>query len=213
MVTRHTLYGCVDWNQLFSSMLPSPYCHTLYGCVDWNFLAERTETGSLCHTLYGCVDWNSLIQVAIFSRWVTPCMGVWIETFCIRCLRLRLRRHTLYGCVDWNKQEGYGGWGLVSHTLYGCVDWNTFRYRHLSWMRMSHPVWVCGLKQLANDVDFASQMSHPVWVCGLKHTRHKEAVHRFCHTLYGCVDWNFLGIIKTSRRNVTPCMGVWIETF
>ena len=34
-------------------------------------------------------------------------------------------------------------------------------------------------------------MSHPVWVCGLK-------LRNTCHLYY--------------RQNVTPCMGVWIET-
>ena len=31
---------------------------------------------------------------------VTPCMGVWIETYCLRLTVIRLGRHTLYGCVD-----------------------------------------------------------------------------------------------------------------
>ena len=56
---------------------------------------------------------------------------------------------------------------------------------------MSHPVWVCGLK-LYNSLIFSTRrLSHPVWVCGLKH-RNREA---------GC-----------NRLQVTPCMGVWIET-
>ena len=33
---------------------------------------------------------------------------------------------------------------------------------------MSHPVWVCGLKQLFELQQSALQLSHPVWVCGLK---------------------------------------------
>ena len=33
---------------------------------------------------------------------------------------------------------------------------------------MSHPVWVCGLKQTDNYNDRLSAWSHPVWVCGLK---------------------------------------------
>ena len=35
-------------------------------------------------------------------------------------------------------------------------------------MSMSHPVWVCGLKQVANDRLDEVAESHPVWVCGLK---------------------------------------------
>ena len=33
--------------------------------------------------------------------------------------------------------------------------------------------------------------SHPVWVCGLKHN---------------------YKLFKIKQNNVTPCMGVWIET-
>ena len=40
---------------------------------------------------------------------------------------------------------------------------------------------------------------------------HQTAKTR-CHTLYGCVDWNYQAVIKELERNVTPCMGVWIET-
>ena len=32
------------------------------------------------HTLYGCVDWNYWVIIALMIKWVTPCMGVWIET-------------------------------------------------------------------------------------------------------------------------------------
>ena len=54
--------------------------HTLYGCVDWNLLSENTVTGYKRHTLYGCVDWNSRSSYVTLSFLVTPCMGVWIET-------------------------------------------------------------------------------------------------------------------------------------
>ena len=33
---------------------------------------------------------------------------------------------------------------------------------------MSHPVWVCGLKQRCKYADTPDSKSHPVWVCGLK---------------------------------------------
>ena len=32
------------------------------------------------HTLYGCVDWNTNFSSEQIAGWVTPCMGVWIET-------------------------------------------------------------------------------------------------------------------------------------
>ena len=32
----------------------------------------------------------------------------------------------------------------------------------------SHPVWVCGLKQVLQREQIGNNKSHPVWVCGLK---------------------------------------------
>ena len=82
----------------------------------------------ISHTLRGCVDWNPLLPP--FSKaviWVTPCVGVWIETLC---------RITW---TIWNSTRSHPAWvcGLKRKTsrspilLYG-----------------SHPAWVCGLKQL-----------------------------------------------------------------
>ena len=54
----------------------------------------------------------------------------------------------------------------------------------------SHPAWVCGLKQFSSK-DYSDQMaSHPAWVCGLKQ--------------------NILAQMHPTQ--VTPCVGVWIET-
>ncbi len=100
---------------------------------------------------------------------VTPCMGVWIETAVVIWLKYFITshpvwvcglklisstsvrvtfRHTLYGCVDWNlisKKESELG---ESHTLYGCVDWNLISKKESELGEKSHPVWVCGLKQI-----------------------------------------------------------------
>ena len=56
---------------------------------------------------------------------------------------------------------------------------------------MSHPSWVCGLKQLANDADFVSQIVTPfvgVWI--------ETEFNRGCYR----------------HAEVTPFVGVWIET-
>ena len=56
----------------------------------------------------------------------------------------------------------------------------------------SHPAWVCGLKHSQSKLNFNCTVSHPAWVCGLK-------------PLYGP---------KLYRQFiVTPCVGVWIETY
>ena len=77
---------------------------------------------------------------------------------------------------------------------------------------MSHPAWVCGLKQAvrkgasgdavtpcvgvwiettASCRACITPKSHPAWVCGLKHIK----LALYFRTL-----------------QVTPCVGVWIET-
>ena len=55
----------------------------------------------------------------------------------------------------------------------------------------SHPVWVCGLKLYLCKRVFKLALSHPVWVCGLKQV---------------------VLVCQLIASEVTPCMGVWIET-
>ena len=81
---------------------------------------------------------------------------------------------------------------------------------NISYNNMSHPVWVCGLKQfvrpLCDDLtevtpcmgvwietaaacfNASLTLSHPVWVCGLKPLSNMVRSQQTCHTLYGCVD-------------------------
>ena len=104
-----------------------------------------SEQGILCHTLRGCVDWNLPRCILLSLLLVTPCVGVWIETFCSGVRRALvivtpcvgvwietwLRRicvisawsHPAWVCglkplLDWNLT------GQSRHTLRGCVDWN-----------------------------------------------------------------------------------------
>ena len=56
----------------------------------------------------------------------------------------------------------------------------------------SHPAWVCGLKPTTVEIVDIAGLSHPAWVCGLKHS---------------------INILKYTIMRVTPCVGVWIETF
>ena len=55
----------------------------------------------------------------------------------------------------------------------------------------SHPAWVCGLKQEGNKIITTVLLSHPAWVCGLKLNRY---------------------VLIKQVTDVTPCVGVWIET-
>ena len=95
-------------------------------------------------------------------------MGVWIET---RLPRVLLQNPQVTPCM-----------GVWIETLSA---------KHIAFRILSHPVWVCGLKQETT---------------GLKYDNYR-------HTLYGCVDWNPLYLWQLNYWLVTPCMGVWIETF
>ena len=80
-------------------------------------------------------------------------------------------------------------------------------------MLLSHPAWVCGLKLGDTNYRNIGIGSHPAWVCGLKHRLIRPSTRRSQVT--PCVGvW-----IETLRINilvhvlpVTPCVGVWIET-
>ena len=167
-------------------------CHTLYGCVDWNQSGQWRNRWWICHTLYGCVDWNIFVQPSIICMISSHPLWVCGLKYCIN-----------HSCKE-----------RVRHTLYGCVDWNRNLMNFIREHPESHPLWVCGLKflitswiilfsavtpfmgvwieiriLLKNSTTAAS--SHPLWVCGLKSCNRVEQQLIFCHTLYGCVDWNF----------------------
>ena len=123
---------------------------------------------------------------------------------------------------------------MVRHTLRGCVDWNMQYIAHFRDTHRSHPAWVCGLKLFCLVKREYQTMSHPAWVCGLKLSSVYSCIYIYCHTLRGCVDWNFAylqgyrregshtlrGCVDWNQKNtgyldnreVTPCVGVWIET-
>ena len=53
---------------------------------------------------------------------------------------------------------------------------------------MSHPAWVCGLKQGVGNMIGTKFRSHPAWVCGLKLAQMHPTQSTISHTLRGCVD-------------------------
>ena len=76
----HTLRGCVDWNKSIRTARNTITSHTLRGCVDWNDTLMRRWERLWCHTLRGCVDWNYKKIERGDELYVTPFVGVWIET-------------------------------------------------------------------------------------------------------------------------------------
>ena len=101
------------------------------------------------------------------SNLVTPFVGVWIETALYRLLQLWMKSHPSWVC---GLKLGRCGCkdALERHTLRGCVDWNS-------------------------RIEINSQKTQ-------------------CHTLRGCVDWNSPSWAWRHWRKVTPFVGVWIET-
>ncbi len=124
--------------------------------------------------------------------WVTPCMGVWIETIVEALGICGSICHTLYGCVDWNIDRNRNKY-LASRVTPCMGVWietrNQDNKQRILRVTPCMGVWIettCQRQVLCGD-----GMSHPVWVCGLKHLG--------------------IGIMKVASE-VTPCMGVWIET-
>ena len=185
----HTLRGCVDWNKFGTSVNKHIQSHTLRGCVDWNKSYALRYSGAGGHTLRGCVDWNSGRSFDWGVIYVTPCVGVWIETSEQWQLCIHTWSHPAWVCGLKQPVPQTSHSNLLVTPCVG-VWIETRMARILSLMRWSHPAWVCGLKL----IEF--------WT--------KDCC--CSHTLRGCVDWNWEACAGYIMDVVTPCVGVWIET-
>ena len=94
---------------------------------------------------------------------------MWIETLILPASDISILRHTLRGCVDWNIE-----WG------------NTYVLD-----TVSHPSWVCGLKQ-KRTCRVNGKVGHTLRGCVDWNSMKLAFKPRtaLCHTLRGCVDWN-----------------------
>ena len=96
---------------------------------------------------------------------VTPCMGVWIET----SITFRSNKESrVTPCM-----------GVWIETL---EDSSKFKSRPVT---PCMGVWI--ETSLAQFIKCCAR-SHPVWVCGLKQTADEAYRSVLGHTLYGCVD-------------------------
>ena len=97
------------------------------------------------HTLRGCVDWNLFEDEEVTPSDVTPCVGVWIETYNARIVKILHESHPAWVCgLKHPNNDSYVS--IRGHTLRGCVDWNNPFRKLLIQISLSHPAWVCGLK-------------------------------------------------------------------
>ena len=77
----------------------------------------------------------------------------------------------------------------------------------------SHPSWVCGLKLKFILLVLILHKSHPSWVCGLKQYRQSaERNYLGSHPSWVCGLKPVATFLLPSERQVTPFVGVWIET-
>ena len=144
----------------------------------------------LCHTLRGCVDWNNAIPEYSNLWHVTPCVGVWIETW----MNYQRGGETqVTPCVGVWIETLLEWYTTTSKKVTPCVGvWIETR-RHslhwrLSWVTPCVGVWI----ETGNDRQLCGRIvSHPAWVCGLKLSSVYSCIYIYCHTLRGCVDWNF----------------------
>ena len=101
------------------------------------------------------------------SHYVTPFVGVWIETNFTPSLKKKTQSHPSWVCgLKRYRWQVYPFVGL-SHPSWVCglklaLLWS------ISEGRVSHPSWVCGLKLSAPNNTPTTSRSHPSWVCGLK---------------------------------------------
>mgnify|MGYP001447525420 CR=1 FL=1 len=78
---------------------------------------------------------------------------------------------------------------------------------------VSHPAWVCGLKLHRIGNPYLFLLSHPAWVCGLKPERIiPRIIRRWSHPAWVCGLKHDQSAFWTTLTQVTPCVGVWIET-
>ena len=131
--------------------------------------------------------YNMLLDIESHPAWVC---GLKLSTLMNTIIALS---HTLRGCVDWNVSHTIHNSRLSSHTLRGCVDWNkkSNRCSRLGSVTPCVGVWIETKKLFTAKV---GEMSHPAWVCGLKLMNTIITLTAICHTLRGCVDWNWASV-------------------
>ena len=253
----HTLRGCVDWNLKsairFQKKRVTPFVgvwietskrkggehaptsHTLRGCVDWNLSNIGYQIEYLkSHPSWVCGLKLPRTVLPAHGLWVTPFVGVWIETsvqsapdvgstvtpfvgvWIETCDREEERhQHQVTPFVGvWIETYGEqirNRFGFVTPFVGVWIETDG-RLRLALYFR-SHPSWVCGLKLVWIYQSVSIYKSHPSWVCGLKPSEGSYTWLLWSVTPFVGVWIETLGRkIYDGRRYVTPFVGVWNET-
>ena len=138
--------------------------HPSWVCGLKPYFTRFLLTNGLSHPSWVC-GLKLLKTIFLNDLYVTPFVGVWIETD--RSQKIKQ---------------------LMLVTPFVGVWIETLTDDELISTCPSHPSWVCGLKHVVNVRTEHLQQSHPSWVCGLKHTMSNYPSFTRCHTLRGCVD-------------------------
>ena len=201
--------------------------------MDWNSKARRPFPLSGVTPCVGVWIETTGFNALATSGNVTPCVGVWIETFLIMTYNILIESHPAWVC---GLKHSIINIIIIniSHTLRGCVDWNEIINTYPDENTQVTPCVGVWIETINDYLDTKEKESHPAWVCGLKRLLHRDLTAIGCHTLRGCVDWNkaegteaMAPVSHTLRgcvdwnndggycltgEQVTPCVGVWIET-
>ena len=164
------------------------------------------------HPAWVCGLKQFLISLCFIAVMVTPCVGVWIETYPRIIYPQQSSSHPAWVCGLKRLSYACITFPPGSHPAWVC-GLKLFPICQLSVANASHPAWVCGLKPLRRYEIYPHGWSHPAWVGGLKPAQILNANITTSHTLRGCVDWNRLLTKNGCDCIVTPCVGVWIETY
>ena len=120
--TSHPSWVCGLKHRPRRQQIPCEQSHPSWVCGLKHGL-NISDSLALCHTLRGCVDWNMRLVSRTACNWVTPFVGVWIETD--------------FGDYEDSKDTSHPSWVCGLKLL----------YRDLYFFNSSsHPSWVCGLK-------------------------------------------------------------------
>ena len=174
-MTRHSLCGSVDWNNIDTMSPLTNKCHSLCGSVDWNLSLIPSYARILSHSLFGSVDWNTW-NIPKKNRWptVTPFAGVWIEIEIVEGGDLMLQVTPFAGV--WIE--------IYIFVLFcGAVYVTPFA-----------GVWIEIEKEI--EIPIFVSGSLPLRECGLKSARQPICANLHSHSLCGSVDWNFVNVIE-----------------
>ena len=183
----------------------------------WECGLKQLQSYTIATVGWSLLMWEcglKLLAIGATKRiWsVTPYVGVWIETVSGWSERNRERVTPYVGVWIETVIPMFTKWLNLSHSLCGSVDWNHDPNP------VTEPIGVTPYVGVWIETgilpgNYTRKLSLLMWECGLKQRVQrypKEEKRR--HSLCGSVDWNGRPNNCCPGFQVTPYVGVWIET-